>query len=277
MENYNNVFNENENDLSNKVSMSGLIIKTLVGVMIAFFIAIPNLMNGKLFLKWMYKFDGFSYLFIVLGVTIVLGIIWATLYRMLRKDLGFVMNWIVFIATSAFAGLFLGNALIFAVLFIYSYSALNAMDVVNALRITTFATFIAVIGGVVALPRLKLDGPAIKFFKNISTLLVTLTFVSGIIWSIGYIFHIFGMDFILKLFYSAIYGLGPISMILSVLAIIGAEFMFLIVLSRSMLAIGKEPKHMEYYYSIILVNAIIRIYIEIFKLVLKIIANASRD
>lgn len=269
-----NQFETNPNTVSN----SGLIFKTLLGVIIAFAVALPNLMQGDLFLSFLYNFDGFAFLFMSLGVTIVLGIIWATLYRTLMNDHGPIFNAITFVITSAFAGLFLGNALIFAVLIIGSYAPeLDITQVTSALQIAAGATFIAVIGGVVAMPKLKMDGKAIKFFRNVSILLITLTFVSGIMWIIGFIFSIFGLNFILDLYYQLIYGLGPISIFFSILAILAAEFLFLISLARSKYAVGREPKHMEYFYSIILVNAIIRIYVEIFKLVLKILANSNRD
>lgn len=276
-----NDFNQDYNQFEsspNTVSYGGLTVKTLLGVIIAFAVAIPNLMQGDLFLSFLYNMSGFSFLFMSLGVTIVLGIIWATLYRTLMNDHGPVFNLITYVVTSAFAGLFLGNALIFAVAIIGSYAPeLDLEMVASALKITTGATFIAVIGGVIAMPRLKMDGQAIKFFRNVSILLITLTFVSGIMWIIGFIFNIFGISFILDLYYQLVYGLGPVSIFFSVLAILASEFLFLISLARSKYAVGREPKHMEYFYSIILVNAIIRIYVEIFKLVLKLLANSNRD
>lgn len=277
MNDFNQDYNQFESN-PNTVSYGGLTVKTLLGVIIAFAVAIPNLMQGDLFLSFLYNMSGFSFLFMSLGVTIVLGIIWATLYRTLMNDHGPVFNLITYVVTSAFAGLFLGNALIFAVAIIGSYAPeLDLEMVASALKITTGATFIAVIGGVIAMPRLKMDGQAIKFFRNVSILLITLTFVSGIMWIIGFIFNIFGISFILDLYYQLVYGLGPVSIFFSVLAILAAEFLFLISLARSKYAVGREPKHMEYFYSIILVNAIIRIYVEIFKLVLKLLANSNRD
>lgn len=276
-----NEFNQETNQFESRpdtVTNSGLISKTLLGVIIAFAVALPNLMQGDLFLSFLYQYDGFAFLFMSLAVTVVLGFIWMILYRTLAKDHGPVFNLITYVVTSAFAGLFLGNALIFAVIIIGSYaSGLDITTIYTALQITTGATFIAVVGGVVALPKLKMDGKALKFFHNASILLITLTFISGIMWIIGFVFSIFGITFILDLYYQLVYGLGPISIFFSVLAIILAEFLFLIVLARSKYAVGREPKHMEYYYSIILVNAIIRIYVEIFKLVLKLLALKNRD
>lgn len=276
-----NEFNQETNQFEHNlktVSSSGLMAKTLIGVIIAFAVALPNLMQGDLFLSFLYEMSGFSYLFMSIFVTIILGIIWVTLYKTLTKDHGPIFNAITFAVTSAFAGLFLGNALIFAVIIIGYYAPdIDVEMVLTALQITTGATFIAVVGGVIALPKLRMDGPAIKFFNNVAILLVALTFVSGITFFVGYLFHIFGFDFILDLYYSLVYGLGPVSIFFSILAVLGAEFMFLITLARSKMAVGKEPKHMEYFYSIILVNAIIRIYVEIFKLVLKLLASKNRD
>lgn len=271
--NHNNQFESHGNTVSN----SGLIFKTLLGVIIAFAMAIPNLLQGDLFLSFLYTLNGFLFLFASLAVTVILGVIWAVLYHTLATDHGTVFNYITYVITSAFAGLFLGNALIVAVLIIGYYAEIDNEMVLLALQITTGATFIAVIGGVVALPRLNMEGRSIKFFRNATILLVSLTFVSGIMWIVGYILSIFGFDFILNLYYQLVYGLGPISIFFSVLAIIAAEFLFLISLARAKYAVGREPKHMEFFYSIILVNAIIRIYVEIFKLVLKILARSRRD
>lgn len=276
-----NDFNQQSNSFNvnaNTVSNSGLIWKTLLGVIIAFSVAIPNLVNQNLFLDFLYEMNGFSFLFMSIIVTVVLGIIWSTLYRTLATDHGPVFNFITYVVTSAFSGLFLGNSLIIAVLLVGMYvDGLSPELVMSAVEITTGATFIAVIGGVIAIPRLKMDGPSLKFFRNVSILLISLTFVSGIMWIIGYIFSMFGLTFILDLYYQLIYGLGPVSIMISILAIIFAEFMFLVTLGRSKYAVGREPKHMEYFYSIILVNAIIQIYVEVFKLVLKLLARNNQD
>ncbi|WOO87061.1 hypothetical protein RZE82_08080 [Mollicutes bacterium LVI A0039] len=260
----------------NTVTNSGLILKTMIGLLVAFGIAIPNLMQGKLFLSFLYEMNGPGFFFTAIAVTIVLGLIWGGLYRTLMTDHGPIFNSIAFILTSAFAGLFLGNALIVAVIITGYYADIDFEMVMSALMISSGATFIAVVGGVVALPRLKMDGPALKFFRNASILLVSLTFVSGIMWLLGYFLNMFGITFILELYYQLVYGLGPVSIAFSIICILAAEFLFLVTLARSKMAVGNEPKHMEFFYAIILVNAVIRIYVEIFKLVLKILAKNNK-
>lgn len=267
-------FGASENTVSNK----GLILKTLLGVIIAFTVGISNLMQGHLFLSFLYESSGFSHLFLAIAITVILGFVWSALYRTLSTDHGPVFNLITYVVTSAFAGLFLGNSLIIATIIIGSYmSNLDINAVFSALQITTGATFIAVVGGVIALPKLKMEGKAIKFFHNTSILLFALTFAGGMMYIVGYFLHLIGLDFILNLYYQFVYGLGPISLVFSLVTIVFAEFLFLLTLARSKYAVGREPKHMEYFYSIVLVNAIIRIYVEIFKFVLKIIARNSDD
>lgn len=276
-----NEFSEQNNSFEARpdtVSNSGLMIKTLIGVIIAFAVAIPNLMEQKLFLSFLYEMSGIGYLLMAFVVTAVLGVIWAVLYRTLATDHGPIFNFITFAITSAFAGLFLGNALIFAVLITGYYAeGIDTDLVISALEIATGATFVAVLGGIIALPRLKMTGTSIKFFRNVSVILITLTFVSGITWVIGYLLSMFGFTYILDIYYQTIYGLGPISIVVSIISILIAESFFLVSLGRSKYAVGREPKHMEYYYSIILVNSIIRIYQEIFKLVLKLLVRNNQD
>lgn len=269
-----NQFEASENTVSNR----GLILKSLLGVIITFTVGITNLMQGHLFLSFLYESRGFTHLFFAIAITVILGFVWSALYRALSTDYGSIFNLIIYVVTSVFAGLFLGNSLIIATTIIGRYmSGLDVTAISSALQITTGATFIAIVGGVIALPKVKMDGKAIKFFHNISLLLFTLTFVGGMMYVIGYFLHLIGLEFILDLYYQFMYGLGPISLLLSLITIIFTEFLFLSTLARSKYAVGREPKHMEYFYSIILVNAIIRIYVEIFKFVLKIIARKSDD
>lgn len=277
MNEYNQEINQFQSD-ENTVSNQGLMFKTLLGVIIAFGIAIPNLAHGDLFLDFLHNFNDVVTFLMVLGVPIALGVTWFNAYRMLQKDHGALMNMVIYIVTCVLAGLFFGNALYYAADMISSNAPDLDMEViVAALQITTTATFIAVVAGVIALPKLKMDGQALKFFRNASVLLTTMTFVGGIMWIIGLLLNIFGMSFLFDMYYQSMYGLGPISFIYSIIAILGAEYLFLTILGKSKYAVGREPKHMEYYYSIILVNAIIRIYVEIFKMVLKIIMRKKEE
>lgn len=265
----------NHNDT---VGYVGIMLKTILGLVIAFSIAIPNLFEGNLFLSWLYNIDSyFTRLIASILVSVVLGIIWSVLYRSLANIRGKIAGILCFVLASILTGLFLGNSLIVAVMIISYYGSLNANDVVFALQITSGATFIAVLGGILALPTLKLNGKAIKLFENLAKILMFLALASGIMWIVGMIFAMFGLHSLLDLFYTMFYGIGPLSLIISGIFIILAEAMFLLTLGRIKVAVGKEPKHMENFYSMILVNAIIRLYVEIFKFVLKIIARSKRD
>ncbi len=274
-------YNEFGTPKANTVSNFGLISKTLLGTIIVFLVALPRLFEGKLFLEFLYKTENIVlYLILTLAVTILLGLIWTLLYRALQTNKGFILNMFTFVVTCWFLGLFIGNALIFAVYFIayYANGAIDAELVANALEISAVGTMIAIFGGTIMLPRLSMTGTTVKFFKNVSIILVGLTLATFILWIIGMILSIFGLDFILRGLYQMLYGLGPISIIFSVLIVIAAVSAYLVMLGRAKMAVGNEPRHLEYFYSMLLVNAIARVYVEIFKLVLKLLArNQNRD
>ncbi len=265
----------------NSVSMMGLISKTLLGIIIVFFVAIPRLFNGELFLEFLYTTNNFfSYLILTLVVIIVLGIVWAILYKSLKTNKGFILNLFVYVITCIFIGLFTSNSLIFAVYFIsyYANGAVDATMVMDALQIASMATFIAILGGTLALPKLKMDGYAIKFFNNIVTILIFLSMATFIMWIVGIILAIFNITFVYEALLQMTYGLGAVSIFFSIIIVFGALFSYLVILSRAKMAIrNNEPKHLEYFYATMLVNAIIRVYIEVFKLVLKLLAASNRD
>ncbi len=273
-------YNEFGSTPGNTVSSFGLITKTLLGTIIVFLVALPRLFEGKLFLSFLYNTNNiFMYLILTLVVTIVLGLIWTLLYRALRTNKGFILNLFTFVITCWFLGLFIGNALIFAVMFItyYANGAVDPQMINTALQISAMATFIAIVGGTIMLPRLSMSGPTIKFFNNVAKLLVGLTLATFILWITGLILSIFGLYFVLDALYQMLYGLGPISIIFSILVVIAAIFAYLVMLARAKMAIGNEPRHLEYFYSMLLVNSIARVYVEIFKLVLKILAASNRN
>lgn len=265
---------------SQSVSNMGLISKTLLGVFIVFLVAIPRLFSGKLFLSFLYTADSLvTRLVLTIIVTIILCFIWNMLYRALKKDKGLILNLFIYILSCAFLGLFIANSLIFAVIFIgfYANGAVDANMILQALQITTVATFIAIVGGTLVLPSLKFTGPSIRIFNNLARLLVGLALATFILWIIGTILAIFHLTFILEAMYKLIYGIGPLSIVLSIIVVIAALASYLIILSRAKMAVDSEAKHLEYYYSMLLVNAIARVYVEVFKLVLKILAAANKN
>ncbi len=259
-------------------SYSGVIWKTALGLLIAFTIAINNLQQGDLFLAFMYQ-GGLLYRLVVGTIaTIVIGIVWFALYKSLYKDKGPILNLIMFVLCTGLLGLFFGNSLIITTSWIsyYAQGAVDAQMVQDVLRMTGYATMIAVIGGIIMLPKIKLSGKNIKFAKNAVLILGALALSGFVLWIIAMVLAIFGFTALLEQYFSVFYGLGPISLVLSIFSVVIAEVLFLGSLTYVKTKIDVVPKNVEYALAMHLVNGIVRIYIQLFKTIFKIVARRKR-
>lgn len=273
------VYNEKIGSFNKRASTVGVMIKTLLGVLITLVIAITNLANQDLFLSFMYQGSFLYRLVIGLIMTMVIGAVWMVLYRSLYKDKGVILNLAVFLICTVLAGQFMGNALIFAVYFIDYYAGGISTTLVNqALVITFMATIISVVGAIILLPMLKENQKFISFGQNILKITAVLALSSFIIWIVGMILAIFSIDFVLNYYYALFYGMGPIAFIFNILAIFVAEFFLMATIAtvKYEIRIG-NPKHLEYAYAMSLINAIVKVYVEIFKLVLRVLASQDQD
>lgn len=273
------VYNEKIGSFNKGASTIGVMIKTLLGVLITLVIAISNLANQDLFLSFMYQGSFLYRLIIGLIMTMAIGAVWMVLYRSLYKDKGAILNLAVFLICAILAGQFMGNALIFAVYFIDYYAGGISTTLVNqALVITFMATIISVVGAIILLPMLKENQKFISFGQNILKITAVLALSSFIIWIVGMILAIFSIDFVLNYYYALFYGMGPIAFIFNILAIFVAEFFLMATIAtvKYEIRIG-NPKHLEYAYAMSLINAIVKVYVEIFKLVLRVLASQDQD
>lgn len=273
------VYNEKIGSFNKRASTVGVMIKTLLGVLITLVIAITNLANQDLFLSFMYQGSFLYRLVIGLIMTMVIGAVWMVLYRSLYKDKGVILNLAVFLICTVLAGQFMGNALIFAVYFIDYYAGGISTTLVNqALVITFMAAIISVVGAIILLPMLKENQKFISFGQNILKITAVLALSSFIIWIVGMILAIFSIDFVLNYYYALFYGMGPIAFIFNILAIFVAEFFLMATIAtvKYEIRIG-NPKHLEYAYAMSLINAIVKVYVEIFKLVLRVLASQDQD
>ncbi len=273
------VYNEKIKSFNKGASTVGVMIKTLLGVLITLVIAISNLANQDLFLSFIYHGSFLYRLIIGLIMTLIIGAVWMVLYRSLYKDKGVILNLAVFLICAVLAGQFMGNALIFAVYFIDYYAGGISTTLVNqALVITFMATIISVVGAIILLPMLKENQKFISFGQNILKITAVLALSSLIIWIVGMILAIFSIDFVLNYYYALFYGMGPIAFIFNILAIFVAEFFLMATIAtvKYEIRIG-NPKHLEYAYAMSLINAIVKVYVEIFKLVLRVLASKDQD
>lgn len=264
-----------ENNVSSEtMSKTGVIFKTILGMIIVFAIAIPNFMNGKVAFYSLFSSSG---LIAPLFITIILGIVWYTLFMLLQKDKGPVLNVVIFVITCVLEGLFLGNALVISTFYISYYAEdLSLSTVYSALAIATVGTLISVVGALFVVSTFDLENGKFPVLKNIFKIVWILAISSAIAWGIAFILNLFGLSAFYEMLIEAFYGLGPISIIISIVAVFIAEFLLLATLAAVKKMINTSPPHLEYFAAMTIVISIVRVYLEIFKLTLKLLAR-SRD
>lgn len=260
----------------NKMTANGVVFKSVIGILIAFGIAIPNLFSGNYAFSFIYAGGGFSDFLMVTLFTIVIGIIWFALFKALAKDKGVVLNWIIYVVTMILLGLFFGNSLIVAAHWISYYGNISEEMLQTAVRLAGLATFFAVISGIIVLPKIKMNERTAKIATNLGMLVAALALVQFVMIVLGLFLSIFGITFIWDIYGSIFYGANLLSIILTFITSIVAVGIFVGVLGAVKYQIARAPKHMEFYFSALLVNGLIRIYIELFKLILKIMARRNR-
>ncbi len=251
-----------------KMSTTGVIIKSLFGLFIVFSIALPRIARLEVL------FTGLMGLLFAIG----LGILWYMLFMSLKQDRGSLINMIVYIATCVILGLFFSNTIVVSIYLIdmYSDGALNPQMVQEALQLASLATMIAVLGGIVVLPKIKLSDKVAKVGLNMMGIFSALLIGYGIMFMIAFVLSIFNITFLLDALLGLFYGTSIFSIGISAIMVLVAEALFLASLARVKLMIGKEEKYLEYFGAIVLVNAIVQIFIEIFKLILKMMARKNR-
>ncbi len=260
-----------------KSSMSGVVIKSLLGIFVAFFIALPRLAQGKFFGQIFFNGGFISDIIGSIIFTIIIAIIWFFLTQSLRKDKGAFLNLLFFILASIFSGIFLANSLIVITNVVSYYGSVDIEVVKSALKIAGLATFIAVIGSILVLPKIKLTQGVVRFANNAATIVLALALVSFLMYIIGNILAALKIYFLLNLYGEFFYGVGPISIFFSIFCVILAQILFLGTLAFVKNGVSKTPKHQEYYLSIVLVNGILELYVEIFRLVLKILGSRNEN
>ncbi len=272
---YDNNINDNINQ--DVASINGVTLKTIIGLFIAFFVAMPRLAAGKYFGEFFFRGGFLGDIIGSIIFTAIVGFIWFFLVRSLQKDKGSLLNALVYGITCVFAGIFMANSLIVATNVISYYGELDVDTIKSALKIAGLVTFIAVFAGVMILPRIKMTGKTVKFARNAAVIVAALALSSFVLYIVGNILALFGATFLLDLYWNTLYGVGPFSIILSIFFVFLAEVLFLGVLAGVKYSVGKSPKHYEYFLAISLVNGILELYVEIFKLILKLMARNRRD
>ena len=264
MENY-----QNSQPAMKTVTGFGIILKSLIGIIIVFAVAMPRILAGEIL------FQGLMGLLLV----VVLGILWFVVFRSLMVDKGPIVNLIVYMFACFLLGLFFSNTIAVSIYYIsfYANGAVDAQLISQALTLAAFATMVAVVGGIIVLPRIKLTGKVARIGLNLMPIFSAILIGYGILYFIAFILALFGATGLLNALMGLVFGIGNLSIGLSVIAVLFAEALFLASAARVKMMIGTEPKYLEYYGAVIIVNAVIQIFVEIFKLVLKILARRNQN
>jgi len=176
-------------------------------------------------------------------------------------------------------GWFFSHTILVSVFYINFYGAqyFDVTIVEQALAITSVATMVAVLGGIFVLPRITLTDRIATIGMNFMAIFAALTIGYVLLFGISFILSIFGLTFLFQALTGLIFGVGPISIGLSIMMVIFAEMLFLAALARVKMMIGNDPKFLEYMGAMILVNAVVQIFVELFKLVLKLLIVLQND
>lgn len=263
-------------DKSETATSMGVVIKSFIGVIIAFYVAMPRIAQGKYFGEFFYRGGFLSDLIGMLVFTFLIGILWVFITKALLVDKGVIVNALTYGAASVLSGLFLANSIIVAISWISTYGNVNGEIISYAINLTSLLTFVGVFAGILILPKIKMTHKTIKFAKNASLIVMGLAMASFIMVALGLLFAFLGMPQILQMWGSIFYGTGPISIIISLFGVFFAEILFLGTLAFVKRGIETVPKYQEYYLSIVMVNGVLRLYVEIFKLVLKVLAATNK-
>ena len=254
----------------NKTVLSfGLTIKSLYGILIVMMVGLPRILKGEIL------YSGFMGIF----VAIALGIMWYMLFSSLAVDKGFLVNFLVYTLSCVMLGWFFSHTIVVSIYYIsfYGKEYFDVSIVNQALAITSVATMVAVLGGIFVLTRITLTDSVSTIGMNFIAIFAALTIGYILLFGIAFILSIFGLTFLFNALTGLIFGVGLISIGISIIMVIFAEMLFLAALARVKMMIGNDPKYLEYMGAMILVNAVVQIFVELFKLVLKLLIVLQND
>lgn len=249
-------------------------LKALFGIMIAFSVAIPRISSATFILGNVNSYLIYTMTFIAFVIVFVM------LFNSLKINHGGVINLIKFIGVSIFEGLMLSQGVLVAAYWVnyFTEGGVSPELIVQVCSMAVVATFVAVLGGLVITPIILRREGTIKIADNMGKVIMTVMIAYGLLylfaWLASVVTGIFGAgnffsDFFISIA-SIFYGTGPLSMFLSFMAVLGAEilFIFTIIGVKQVLKTNNE-KYVEWQCAAMIEVAVLKIFIEIFRLLLK--------
>lgn len=264
--------------MKRKPSAVMISLKALFGIMIAFSIAIPRIASANFILG-----DVNSYLIYTM-IFIAFIVIYVMLFNSLKINHGSIINFIKFIGVSIFEGLMLSQGVLVAAYWVnyFTEGGVSPELIVQVCSMAVVATFVAVLGGLVITPIILRREGTIKIADNIGKVILTVMIAYGLLYLFAFlgsvVTGIFGAGNFFSDFFvsvaSIFYGTGPLSMFLSFMAVLGAEILFIFtIIGVKQVLRNSDDKFVEWQCAAMIEVAVLKIFIEIFRLLLK--ANAN--
>ncbi len=248
------------------VKLKGILTKSIVFAIVTLVTLIYFLVNVGPFLV------GWTGLFL----SIILGFVYYFIYKALSKpDLSDGAGWGLGILGSFLIGALAGNSLWVITIYASALFAVNLELVFQALALALIATIVIAVGGIAALPLLQKK--SFKGGSKVFAIIAMMLFGYSIISFIAFFFALIGLPGLWTLIVQLTFGNGILAILFSLIAVIFAGFLYLKTIAIIADAIDIAHKNKEYFLSLLLINAIINLFIELFRLFLKLLSLFSKN
>lgn len=257
-----------------KVSISGVITKSILLLIITIItMAVTFTMTGGL------VFVGWAGLF----TAIALGFMQHAALSMCRRATDGLTAFLSAVAFSMLMGVFAINSLSVGVYFIDLFADVDIQMVQEAASIAFFTVFAVTVGIVVFIPNIVrqlqsgVSQKAISIGSKVMKGLAGFFIAMSVLYAVSFIFALFGFDGLYLMVVEMFYGVSLLSIFISLLAVVMTSVYLFTTIFMIAASIGNEPKIREWSLSATFVHSAIQVFIEVFKLVLKILARSRRD
>lgn len=266
MNNYSNenVFTQTKVQTFNPISVG---VKTFIGLIIttiSMFYFLSLAQGQPIFVGW----AGLFWSIITYAIIMFL-------YRQLVKGSG--ISVLFFLLLCVVEGVLFANAMGFLAYISASYYGLNATQFLLGAKIAFGATIIAVVGGLLISLKTATDSANMQFMQKIWKAMFAVIVGLAIFSFVAFFMALLGFPVLYQAYLTAVYGFGPIGLLISFIFILFAEYNLVVIFVKSrQLYENGSSKHLEYAAAGIIVMSIVNIYIQLLQLILKILARRNR-
>lgn len=256
------------------VTLSGVILKIVMLLLITIVAMSITLSftGGFVFVGWAGFFGA-----IILGVAQYKALSIST-----KSDDGLTVM-LAAIIFSILTGVFAINAIVVGTYFISMYAEVDALMIGQAASIAFFTVFAVTIGLVVFMPSIVnsiqsgVNPKAISVGSKIVKAFAGFFIGISVLSMLGYILALLGMPGLYSAIIELFYGVSLFSIFISFIGVLMSAFYMFTAIFMIGNSIGNEAKIREWSLAAYFVHAAIQVFVEVFKLALKILARSRRD